>query len=173
MDHVAHVGLVHAHAERNRRDHHGRIRLQELVEPCRSQILVESCVIGERRHACRGQLFRQPVHPVARTGIDDAGAPRPLGNQFQHAPVSLTTFALCREGKLGPREAVHKLPRVFQLKLAADVVARARIGRGGDGEPRNAWKHLGQPAQHPVLGSEIVPPLAHAMRLVDRDQCER
>ena len=137
VDDVAHVGLVDAHAEGDGRDHHGGVRLQELLEPRRAHILVETGVIGQRRHAGGNQAFGQLVDAVARAGIDHAGALGPLGHQLQHAAVALPALALGRQGQLGPREAVDELARVPELQLGADVVAGAGIGGGGDGQARH------------------------------------
>ena len=57
--------------------------------------------------------------------------------------------------------------------LAREVVAGARIGGGGDGDPRHAGKQLDQPAQAAIVGPEVVAPLGDAVRLVDGDQAER
>ena len=85
VDDVAHVRLVDAHAEGDGRHHHGRVGLEELLQPVRAQVLVEAGVVGQRQHACGGQLLGQLVDAVARAGIDHAGPVRPLGHQLQHA----------------------------------------------------------------------------------------
>ena len=139
----------------------------------RAQVLVEAGVVGERQHARGDQLVGKLLHAVARAGVDDAGAARPLGHQLQHAPVAVAALALGRQRQLRPREAVDELARIAQPQLGADVVARARVGRGGDGEARHLREHLRQPSQHAVLRTEVVAPLADAMRLVDRHQRER
>ncbi len=173
VDDVAHVGLVDAHAEGDGGDHHGGVRFQELLEPGGAQVLVETGVIGQRRHAGGDQLLGQLVDAVARAGIDHAGALGPLGHQLQHAAVALPALALRRQGQLGPREAVDELAGVLELQLGADVVAGAGIGRGGDGEARHVREDLGQAAQHAVLGAEVVAPLADAVGFVDGDQRQR
>jgi hypothetical protein len=59
------------------------------------------------------------------------------------------------------------------VQLGADVLASAGIGGGSDGQARHAREHVGEAAQHAVFGTEVVAPLADAVRLVDGDQRER
>jgi hypothetical protein len=59
--------------------------------------------------------------------------------------------------------------RSADTQLGADVLARARVGRRRDRQPRDIREDLRQPPQHPVLGAEVVSPLADAVRLVDGD----
>src|SRR3546814_3009831 len=56
------------------------------------------------------------------------------------------------------------------MEFAPDVVAGPDVGGGGDGDARDAGKGIGKPAKAAVFGTEIMPPLAHAMRLVDGDE---
>ena len=46
-------------------------------------------------------------------------------------------------------------------------------GGGGEGVQADAGKQLAQPAELPVLGPEVVAPLADAVRLVDGDEPHR
>ena len=53
-----------------------------------------------------------------------------------------------------------------------DFAPGRRIGGRGQGDPRHLRKALVQDRQLPVFGAEIVTPLRHAMRFVDREQAD-
>jgi hypothetical protein len=71
-----------------------------------------------------------------------------------------------------PVEAADELVRVFELQPLDDVGAGQRVGGGGQRDARHARVALVQHGQRPVLGPEVVAPLAHAVRLVDREQAQ-
>ncbi len=60
--------------------------------------------------------------------------------------------------------------RVVHPQRGQDVRPGARIRRRGQRHARHAREILGQSGQHPVVGAELVAPLADAMRLVDGHQ---
>ena len=62
--------------------------------------------------------------------------------------------------------------RRLHLQRAQDIVARARIGRRRQRDARHAGKLIRKARQPAILRSELMPPLRHAMRLVDREQRE-
>jgi hypothetical protein len=173
MDDIAHVRLVDAHAEGDGRHHHGGVGLEELLQAPGAQVFVEPGMIGERRHAGRRQRRCQLVDALARAGIDHARAARALGHQLQDPAVPLSQLALGRERELRARKAVDELARVGEPELGADVRPRARVRCRGDGQARDMRKDLRQPAEHAVLGPEVVAPLADAVRLVDGHQRQR
>ena len=51
-----------------------------------------------------------------------------------------------------------------------DLLARHLVGGGGQRDARHVGKAFGEHGQADIFGAEIVPPLRHAMRLVDRKQ---
>ena len=53
-----------------------------------------------------------------------------------------------------------------------DLRARLRVRGGGERDARHAGEALVQHRELQVLGPEIVAPLRHAVRLVDREQCD-
>ena len=71
---------------------------------------------------------------------------------------------------VGAIEAGDELPRVLQRKPLDDFLARALVRRGGERDARHLRKTLVQDRQLAVLRPEIVAPLRHAVRLVDREQ---
>jgi hypothetical protein len=60
-------------------------------------------------------------------------------------------------------------PRFIEW-LREDVGARAAVGGGGQRQPRHLRKTVEQRTQQAIVGAEVMPPLAHAMRFVDREQ---
>jgi hypothetical protein len=89
-------GLSTPHAEGDGCHHHRCLGLQELLQPSRTHLFVETGVIGQRRHSSGDQLLAELVDPVARAGVDHPGPLRPLGHQFEHAPVTFAALAFCR-----------------------------------------------------------------------------
>jgi hypothetical protein len=71
-----------------------------------------------------------------------------------------------------PVEAADELVRVFELQPLDDVGAGQRVGGGGQRDARHARVALVQHGQRPVLGPEVVAPLAHAVGFVDREQAQ-
>ena len=69
-------------------------------------------------------------------------------------------------------EAGDEHLRRLHLQRTQDVVARARIGGRGQRDARHAGELIGQAGQPAILRAELVAPLRHAMRLVDREQRE-
>jgi hypothetical protein len=70
--------------------------------------------------------------------------------------------------KIRPVEAAHADDfRIAQLKLREDVFPHALGGGRGEGHERHLGEALAQLDEAPVLGPEVVPPLADAVRLVD------
>jgi hypothetical protein len=69
----AHVGLVDAHAERDGRNDHDPVLVDEAILIAGTQICVEAGVIGQRLHAGLGQGRRGVFDLGARQAVDDAG----------------------------------------------------------------------------------------------------
>ncbi len=62
------------------------------------------------------------------------------------------------------------MARLGQVQALGDLALGRRIGGGGQGDARDLRPALVQYGELPVLGAEIVAPLRHAVRLVDREQ---
>jgi hypothetical protein len=73
---------------------------------------------------------------------------------------------------LGRSKLLTKVARLFELQVVHHVVARERVGGGGERDARHPGKALVQRGQPAVFGPEVVPPLAHAMGFVDGKQAE-
>jgi hypothetical protein len=74
---------------------------------------------------------------------------------------------------VGPVEARHELAGAAQRQPRDDLRA-GLLGRGGrHRDPRHRGPPLVQHGQAQVVGPEVVPPLRHAVRLVDGEQRDR
>lgn len=69
-----------------------------------------------------------------------------------------------------PVEARHEYARVVERETVNDFVARDRIGSRRQRDARDRREALVQHRQLDVFRTEVVPPLRHAVRLVDREQ---
>ena len=74
---------------------------------------------------------------------------------------------------VGAIEARRVDRRISQAEPGADVLAGGVVGGGGERDERDAGEQLAQAAELDVLGAEVVAPLRHAVRLVDREERDR
>src|SRR5678815_3773176 len=65
--------------------------------------------------------------------------------------------------EVGPIEGSDQHHRILEAELADDVATDPLGGGGGEGVERHAGEILAEPPELPVLGTEIVAPLADAM----------
>ncbi len=168
----AHVGFVDAHAEGDRGHHHHAVLAQKAVLVGLPHAGVEPGVIRQRGDAV---LLQQPgnlFHAFARLAVDDPGFAFVLA--FDEAQQLRRGILLLDDGvsDVGPVEAADELARVLQLQPFQDVLARDRIGGGGQCHARHRGISLVQHRECAVFRAEVVTPLADAMRLVDGEQAE-
>ena len=74
--------------------------------------------------------------------------------------------------EIRPVERADEFDRILQAELRCDVAADARGGGGRVRVHAHAGQQLAQASELAVLGPEVVPPLADAVRLVDRDEAD-
>ena len=165
----AHVGLVDAHAEGDRRDHHHVVGIDERRLVARPGLRIESGVIGARVEAVRGKRGGGLVGQAARRRIDDARMPL-LGVEERRQLARRAGLGLHLVADVGAVEARQHHAVARDAELIEDVGARRDVGGGGQRDPRRAGQQVAQRAQLAVFGAEVVAPLADAMRLVDRHQ---
>jgi len=72
MRHEAHVGLVDAHAERDRRHHHHPVLVDEAVLVRRARAVFHAGMVGERGDAMSGEPGGGLLRLRPRQAIDDA-----------------------------------------------------------------------------------------------------
>ena len=112
---------------------------------------------------------RHLLDRVAGQAVDDPRLARML--VADEAQQLLARLALLDDpvADVGAVEAGHEHARLGQQSLL-DLVARRRVGGGGQRDARHLRESLAQQAELAVFGAEVVAPLRHAVRLVDREQ---
>ena len=125
-------------------------------------------MIGGRGQPGIVQCLGQRLGLGAGAAIDDARLPAPGGGEIQNLAARPI---LGLKGQMDVRavEPAQKALRLCPGKKPGDDFL-ARFGIGGGGKRRQ--RHIQCPAQFPdaqVIGTEIMAPLADAMRLVDGD----
>ena len=71
---------------------------------------------------------------------------------------------------VGPIETRDKAWRVGKPEAVGNLLPREVVGRRGERDTRHVRETLGDDGQADIFGAEVVAPLRHAMRLVDREQ---
>ena len=168
--HKAHIGLVDAHAKGHGGDHHNAFAAQKPVLVGLAHRHIQPRVVRQRVDALVTQHLRHLLHPAARLAVHDARLSRVLGaNETQQL---LGGFAFFDNGvaDVGAVKTADKLARLLQLQALHDVLPRQSVGSGRQRNTRHLGKALVQHRQRPVFGAEVVPPLAHAMRLINGEQ---
>ena len=166
----ADVGLVDAHAECDRRADHHVFARDEIRLVFRADMLLQPRMIGAGRPAGAGERLRQFFRCRARLRIDDAGAGRAcddVGDLLGRVRLGADRIA-----DIGPVEARHDQPILRNAELREDIGAGMRVRRRGQRQPRHVREGIHQRREQAIIGAEIVPPFADAMRLVDREQAE-
>ena len=162
----AHVGLVDAHAEGDGRDHHDAVLLQESVLVAAARALVHAGVVGERAHAAPAEVLGEGLGAQARGAIDDAAFALVAGDELGELAARLV-LRLEAERDVRPVERVQEDARPALEQALGDVLARRLVGGRREGEGLDVAERPAGATDRAVLGAEIVPPLRHAMRLVD------
>ena len=172
----AHVGLVDAHAESDGRHHHHALLLAENGLVVGAYLRIHPRVVRQRADALLGQPLRRLFHLLARQAVDDAGVARLAVHVLgaDEAQQLLARTVLLDDGVADVRavEAGEKDARTRQRQPLDDLIARDGIGRGRERDARHVRKALVQHGKLDVLRPEIVPPLRHAVGLVDGEQAD-
>ena len=124
---------------------------------------------GHRGKSLLPQSRRHAFRLRSAAAIDDAALVLVARQEIQQ----LGGFADLGFGgkvQVGAVEAGNEDLGLFHAQGREDVAAGAGIGRGGQRDPRHAGEQVRQTGQFAEFGPELVAPLRHAMRFVDRDQ---
>ncbi len=171
MRHIAHVRLVDPHAERHRR-HKGKAVLgQERILVLRAYPRLHPGMIGQRANALLVQPFSCRLDLLARQAIDDPACALVLLEKVQKLRLHLLALH-DGVGNVRPVERGREHFRIPQPQPVDDVFPRHRIGRRRQRDPRHAGKIDRKARQLPIFWPEVMPPLADAMRLVDRKEAD-
>ena len=171
----AHVGLVDAHAERVGGDDDRRLAGHEAPLRLGARLAGQAGVVDDRLDA---ELARQPIgEPLAlraRARVDDPGQRAGLGERGGDPAVDgrLVRAADDRERQVRAVEPRRDAHRVAQAEPGHDVgrhLRRRGRRRGDDRLRAEPARGVGEPE---VVGPEVVPPLGHAVRLVDHEQAD-
>jgi hypothetical protein len=170
MEDPAHVGLVDAHPERVRRDDDLRLAVDEL--PLRLVTLgplQRAVVMGRGARGCdrRAELLGSP----SSRHVDDA-APRHRRRGLHDGVVTIARLDEPPHRQVDVRavEAADDNRRVAQRELADDVLTHRRRCRRGECEHARVTEVVDESAEVAVGRTEVVPPRADAVRLVDDHQ---
>ena len=109
-----------------------------------------------------GQLFDS----FAGGGVDDAGLPL-AGAHHRLDLLGDLGLPGHRKMQVGPVERPYEASRLAPEQLGHDFLARAGIGRGGDGDHLRVTERIRGGAQLHVFRAKVVAPLRDAMGLVD------
>ncbi len=169
VDDEPHVRLVDAHAERDCRANHLHLVAQELLLIQAAVIGLHARVIWRRLHAIFPQPLRHALRALSTLTINDAALVPPRTHILQRLVVrpGLRQHAIVQ---VRPVEARHVDRWLVQMKLLDDVHAHALRRRRGQRHHRHVREQAAKLRELTILRAEIMPPLAHAMRLVHRDE---
>ena len=174
VEHPAHVGLVDPHPERGRGHHHVQLPVHEALLHVVALGRLHPRVVRGGAQRARAQLLGELLRLAPRRDVDDPGRGRPLDQLQQRPPLALRALlaveALDREPQVRPVEPADQELRVPQPQPRDDLVAHGRRRRRRQRQHGRAAQRLDRRAQPQVLGPEVVPPLTHAVRLVDHEQ---
>ena len=172
MSDEADVGLVDAHSEGDRRDDDDALAAHERVLRVAALPAAQAGVVGAGVHAARAQPLRRLLDPAARQAVDDAGVSPVL---VVEEPRELLARTLLRHDPVADVRAVEagdEHAGFLQAQPLPDLPPRGLVGGRGEGDAGHGRKALVKRRELQVLRAEVVTPLRHAVRFVDREQRE-
>ena len=173
VDHVAHVGLVDAHAKGVGGNHHlnvvvdkGTLALAAGVVAHAGMVTAHANAAGSQR---LGKLARQRIDRLASRAIHDAALARMRNHVVAHpGSLGLVTHLLATKVEVLAIKTRHHGRRVLQAEHLLNVRTHALGRRGGkrrhDGAPRQRIDKL---TNLQVSRTKILAPLAYAVGLVN------
>ena len=156
MRHEAHVGLVDAHAERDRGDDHDTVLIDEAILIAGANAGVKARVIGQRLHAGLGQCGGGVFDLGARQAIDDAGV---AGMALVDEGLELRRRVLLLDDLVSDIRSIEtrdKARRAGKPEPLDDLLSRQLIGGSGQRDPRHIRKSFGNDRQPDILRSGAI-----------------
>ena len=166
----SHVGLVDAHSERDGGDDDDALFTEEPLLIAATLFAREPCVVRQSLNTLLVQPGARLLYRLAREAVDNAGLAVVLvANDLEQC---LTRLGARRDAVLdvGSVEARDELSRFAEPKPFYDLATRVDCGCCGQRDARNLGPAAPQLVELQVLGSEVMTPLRHAVRLVDREE---
>ncbi len=165
-----HVGLVDAHAERDRRHDHDAILVDKSILMARAGGGVQPSVIRQCPDAGSGERVGGVFHLGTRQAVDDARIARvPLRDEsFELRGGVLLFHDLISD--IRPVKTRDKMRRAIKRQPLDDLHSGQLVGGRGQCDARHVRKTFREGRQADIFRTKIVPPLRHAMRFVDRKQ---
>jgi hypothetical protein len=165
----AHVGLVDAHAESERRDHDDAVLAQESFLVLAPRRVVHATVVRQGGEAGLSERLGGFLDLLARAAVDDPRLALVLAEEVQQlaARVGFLADAIADVGAI---EAGDENPRGTKVEPGEDFLTCCGVGGGGERDARDVGKAFVQRRQAEVFRTEVVPPLRHAVRFVDGEQ---
>ena len=163
------IGLVDTHAKCDCRNDHDGIVRNEAPLMLGARLTRQAGMIGQRIEAVLCEPFRRLFDAFAREAINDAGF---AAMCFEERRKLLAGICLRLHGITDIRtvESGDEAQWLIEREAFGNLVARRRGCRRRQRHARHAGKLHGKLIEREVLGPEIVSPLRHAMRLIDRDE---
>ena len=166
-----HVRAIDAHPEGHGRDDDVGSLAEERILMAAALGVREAGVIGKRGMADLAQPHRKRIHFAARRAVHDA---RLAAMAREHVDELLFQRRARQRAinQVGAIERADELDRIVEAELRRDVAPHARRRGRRVGVQADAGEELTQPPELAILGPEVVPPLADAVRFVHRDEAD-
>ena len=173
VDHVAHVGLVDAHAKGVGGNHHLDIVVDKGALALAAGVVAHAGMVAANANAAGaqrlGKLARQRIDRLAGRAIHDAALSRMRDHIVAHPRgLGLVAHLLAAKVEVLAIEARHHRRGVLQTEHLLNIRAHTLGRRSGKGRHDGALRQgIDELANLQVGGAKILAPLAHAVRLVN------
>ena len=173
VDHVAHVGLVDAHAKGVGGNHHLNVVVDKGTLALAAGVVAHAGMVATHANAagaqCLGKLACQRIDRLAGRAIHDAALARMCNHIVAHpGGLGLVAHLLATKVEVLAIEARHHRRGVLQAEHLLNVRAHTLGRRSGKGcHDRALRQGIDELANLQVGGAEILAPLAHAVGLVN------
>jgi hypothetical protein len=169
VHHESHVRSIDAHTERHRRDDDVDAFLEKSFLVLAAHGVGEARVVRDGPMPFFDQPRRQRFNVAPRQAVHNA---RLAVVPFEDASKLVVKIAAAKHAVRQVRaiEGPDQNLRRRQAQLFDNVGSNALGGGGGKRMERHAGEVVAQPSELAVLGSEIVAPLADAVRFIDGDK---
>ena len=171
MGDEADVRLVDPHAEGDGGNQYQAVLAEEGVLVPVPRRRIQPGMIGQGPQALAGKPARRFLDGGAAQAVDDAALALMAAQEGEKLPPWLD-LGRDRVGQVRPVETRDEQARPVEPEAARDVIARLRIGRGGECDAGHARKSLADRCELEIFGPEIMAPLADAVGFVDREECD-